>query len=204
MMERMTHIPSDGRPSEGMVGASDQPALEGWLSACARGDEQAFGRLYDATAPRVFGLVLRILRDRAQSEEVTQEVYHQAWLHSARFDPERGSALAWLLTLAHRRAVDRVRAAEAATRRDVAYEARTRPTAYDETAETVENRIEARRVRAALDRLSDKQRDAIELAYFGGHTHTEVAGILDVPLGTTKTRIRDGLLRLRDTLGMDR
>jgi len=176
------------------------------MQGCARGDEQAFARLYDATAARVHGLALRVVRDPAQAEEVTQEAYLDAWRTAARFDPERGSALSWLLTLVHRKAVDRVRAAEAQSRRDTTYHQQN-PTeigsaGHDSTAEAAEASWEARRVRTAMAELTEVQREAIGLAYFGGYTHTQVAAMLDLPTGTAKTRIRDGLIRLRDHLGV--
>jgi RNA polymerase sigma-70 factor (ECF subfamily) len=170
------------------------------LRAVGEGDQEAFARLYDLTAPRVFGLVLRVLRDRAQAEEVTQEVYMQVWRAASDYDPERGSPLAWLLTVAHRRAVDRVRSAQSQSKREVVYESRATQRPVDTTSETVHERLEAGRVRVAVDALSPAQRTAIELAYFGGLTHREVAEQLGVPLGTAKTRIRDGLGRLRRQL----
>ncbi len=182
--------------------AASPPAdsLESQLVAAGRGDMQAFAALYDAVAPRAYGLVLRILRDAHQSEEVTQEVFLQIWQTSARFDPRRGSALAWMMTVAHRRAVDRVRSAEAVRRRDSTYVERNAETSYDETAATVHASLEAATVREALATLTTVQREAIELSYFGGHTHREVSELTRVPVGTAKTRIRDGLLRLRDVL----
>ena len=198
-MRSLQPVPSDDS-SEGM-GAPDLVSL---LARSARGDEAAFAALYDATAPRVFGLVLRVVRDRAQAEEVTQEVYLEVWRTSARFDRSKGSALSWLMTMAHRRAVDRVRAAEANSRQDTRYHHEDQPTAHDSTAEAVESSLEAGRVRAAMRELTGPQREALELAYFGGYTHTEVATLLDLPVGTAKTRIRDGLIRLRDTMGVGR
>jgi RNA polymerase sigma-70 factor (ECF subfamily) len=183
-------------------GASDRADLAQLLKLSGRGDESAFARLYDATAARVFGLAVRVVRDPAQAEEVVQESYLEIWRTSGRFDPDRGSALAWLLTIVHRRAVDRVRSAEAATRRDTTYHDKNQPVAHDATAEAAQASLEARRVRTALASLTDAQRQAIELAYFGGYTHTEVASMLDLPVGTAKTRIRDGLIRLRDALGV--
>jgi RNA polymerase sigma-70 factor (ECF subfamily) len=187
--------------AEGAVG-DERARLAGLLRSSARGDQAAFAGLYDATAARVHGLVLRVVRDPAQSEEVTQEVFLEVWRQSARYDESAGSPLGWLMTIAHRRAVDRVRAAEASSRRDATYGHRTREVDHDQTAEAATASLEARRVRAALGTLTEAQRDAIELAYFGGYTHTEVAGLLDLPLGTAKTRIRDGLIRLRDALGV--
>jgi RNA polymerase sigma-70 factor (ECF subfamily) len=192
-----------GAPDPGVPAAAG-PDLATLLKRSARGDQAAFAELYDATSARIHGLVVRVVRDRAQSEEVTQEVFLEVWRQSGRFDPERGSALSWLMTIAHRKAVDRVRSAEAATRRDVAYEQHNHEPDHDVTAEAAHASFEARRVRAALGDLTVVQREAIELAYFGGYTHTEVAALLDLPVGTAKTRIRDGLIRLRDTIGVGR
>jgi RNA polymerase sigma-70 factor (ECF subfamily) len=197
-MEHLRPVP-DGAPDPG---APSGPDLADLLRRSARGDEHAFARLYDATAARVHGLVLRVLRAPAQAEEVTQEAYLEIWRSAARYDADRGSALAWMLTIAHRRAVDRVRAAEAADRREVTYEQRHRVVEHDTTADAAEQAFEVRRVRTALADLTPMQREAVTLAYLGGYTHTEVAAMLEVPVGTAKTRIRDGLIRLRDTLGV--
>ena len=191
-------VPSDDTAS----GGTGVPDLGELFRRSARGDESAFAAVYDATAARVHGLVLRVIRDPAQAEEVTQETFLEAWRIASRFDPDRGSALSWLLTLAHRRAVDRVRSAEAASRRDGTYHDQNSTVAHDSTAEAATTAIEAQRVRSAMKTLTDVPREAIELAYFGGYTHTEVATMLDLPVGTAKTRIRDGLIRLRDSLGV--
>jgi len=176
--------------------------LSDLLRAAARGDQQSFAALYDATASRVYGLVLRVVRDPAQAEEVTQEAFLEVWKTSTRFDAERGSAMSWLLTIGHRKAVDRVRSAEASTRRDTTYHSQNQAIDHDATADAAQASMEARRVRAAMQSLTEVQRQALELAYFGGYTHTEVAKILDLPVGTAKTRIRDGLIRLRDKMGV--
>lgn len=183
-------------------GGAERDRLTAMLRAVAKGDEDTFGQLYDETAPRVHGLVLRVLRNPAQAEEVTQEVYLEIWRRASNYDPDRGSPFAWLMTLAHRRAVDRVRSSQSATARDESWEARTREVHFDTTAETVTARLEARRVRSALETLTRAQREAVSLAYLGGYTHREVASLLDLPLGTAKTRIRDGLIRLRDQMGV--
>lgn len=196
-MSHLSPVPSGEHSPEGTG-----TALAALLQRSARGDERAFAELYDLTARRVHGLVLRVVRDPAQAEEVTQEVFLQAWRTSARYDEAKGSAMSWLMTLAHRRAVDRVRAAEAASRQDTTYHQRTQVVPHDTTAEAAETSIEARRVRTALTELTTVQREALELAYFGGYTHTEVATMLDLPVGTAKTRIRDGLIRLRDAMGV--
>jgi len=149
-------------------------------------------------------MALRVVRNRAQAEEVVQEAYLQVWRQAGRFDAARGGAGAWLLTIVHRSAVDRVRSAEASSRREQTFidlsQVSPEP---DVTGSVVEASMEAHRVRSALSGLTEIQRQAVELAYWGGYTHTEVAGILDVPIGTAKTRIRDGLIRLRDTLGVE-
>ncbi|GGL44275.1 ECF RNA polymerase sigma factor SigK [Phycicoccus endophyticus] len=197
----MPAAPEGPRARRPSGAAAPAPDLSDLLRRSARGEEEAFGQLYDATARRVYGLVLRVVRDPAMSEEVTQEVYLDVWRTSSRFDPDRGSALSWLLTIAHRAAVDRVRSSEASRRREDAHAAATRGVAFDETAEAAHGALEAQRVRRALGTLTEVQRSAVELAFLGGYTHTEVARLLDLPLGTAKTRIRDGLIRLRDTLG---
>jgi RNA polymerase sigma-70 factor (ECF subfamily) len=172
------------------------------LARSARGDSEAFAQFYDATTARSYGLALRVVRDPSQAEEVVQEVYLDAWRQSGRYDAGRGSVLSWLLTIVHRRAVDRVRSAEAANRRDATYHQQNNPVAHDATAEAAEASLEAHRVRTAMQELTPIQREALELAYFGGYTHTEVATMLDLPVGTAKTRIRDGLIRMRDALGV--
>ncbi len=201
MMDPMDAAPSDRTPVGGAAPVAAD-ALPDLLVRSARGDENAFAGLYDATARRVHGLVLRVCRNPAIAQEVTQEVYLEIWRQSARYSPDRGSALAWMLTIAHRKAVDRVRSVEAADRRDVVHAAKEAGTAFDETAEKVTARLDAQRVHRALASLTEVQRQAVELAYLGGYTHTEVARLLDLPLGTAKTRIRDGLIRLRDTMGV--
>jgi len=170
------------------------------LQATAAGDEAAFSRLYDETAPRVHGLVLRIVRDPAQSDEVTQETYLDIWRTAGRFDAARGSAVSWLMTLAHRKAVDRVRSTAASTRRDTVEFRQEQREPSDQTADTVHAASRDRAVRDALLELTPEQRQAIELSYFGGHTHLEVSRLLEIPLGTAKSRIRSGLLRLREDL----
>ena len=191
---------ADDAPPQG--GVSSAPDLADLLKACGRGDQAAFAQLYDATSSRVVGLAVRVVRDVAQAEEVAQEAFLEIWKTSGRFDPAKGSPLGWLLTIVHRKAVDRVRSAEASTRRDTTYHQRNQPVEHDSTAEAATASLEARRVRQALTGLTPVQREALELAYFGGYTPTEVATMLELPVGTAKTRIRDGLIRLRDTMGV--
>lgn len=202
-MSEPTSLPAGALPPGAPAGPERvAPDLAELLRASARGDQVAFAQLYDATAPRVHGLALRVVRDPAQAEEVTQEAFLEVWRTAARFDSDRGSALSWLLTLTHRKAVDRVRSAEASSRRDTSYHQQNQPIDHDVTAEAATASMEARRVRGALASLTAVQREAIELAYFGGYTHTEVATMLQLPVGTAKTRIRDGLIRLRDAMGV--
>ena len=198
-MSHLSSVPSDPPSAEG---GSTAAHLADLLKRAGRGDESAFAEWYDATSARAFGLAVRVLRDRAQAEEVTQESYLDCWRQAARFDEALGSTLAWLLTIVHRKAVDRVRSAEASGRRDAAYGHRELSVAHDQTAEAATASLEAGRVRTALADLTSKQREAVELAFLGGYTHTEVAALLDLPIGTAKTRIRDGLIRLRDALGV--
>ncbi|MER5863420.1 sigma-70 family RNA polymerase sigma factor [Kitasatospora sp. NPDC002040] len=178
------------------------PDLQELVAKAAFGDQDAFGRLYDAVAAPVFGLVRRVLRDPAQSEEVTQEVMLEVWRNAARYRPERGEVLPWVLTMAHRRAVDRVRSVQAAADREQKVAAREHAPVFDEVAEQVEGRLEREQVRRCLKMLTEIQRESVTLAYYRGYSYPQVAELLAVPLGTVKTRMRDGLIRLRDCLGV--
>lgn len=180
----------------------DAASLDMLLAKVAQGDQQAFAALYDATSRRVFGLVRRLLVDSAQSEEVTQDVYLEIWQTATRYEPSRGSATTWMLTLAHRRAVDRVRSSQASRDRDNRIGVRDFEVEYDSVAEAVEVQIESQRVKRAMAKLTELQRQAVTLAYFKGYSHSEVAALLRVPIGTVKTRLRDGMIRLRDELGV--
>ena len=178
------------------------PSVDQLLVAVARGEHASFEALYDRTAAKVFGLVRRVVRDAAQAEEVAQEVFLEVWRSAPAYDASRGRGETWVLTIAHRRAVDRVRSAQAATDRDLRVARRDVERDYDVVSETVEARLESEAVREALGSLTALQRQAVQLAYYGGYTHSEISVVLGVPLGTVKTRIRDGLIRLRDAMGV--
>jgi len=187
-------VPEDGADQVDLIGVL--------LVQVAQGDQTAFARMYDLLSPRVFGLILRVLVDRSQSEEVLQEVFLEVWQSADRFAPNRGQGRSWILTIAHRRAVDRVRSAQASTDRDVRAGYRDLEVPHDGVAEQVELRIEGERVAAALSRLTDAQREALTLAYYGGYSQSEIAALVGAPLGTIKTRMRDGLSRLRTDMGV--
>jgi RNA polymerase sigma-70 factor (ECF subfamily) len=188
--------------SVGSQGPADAADLETILSRVARGDESAFEELFRRVSGQVFGIVRRVLRDPAQSEEVAQEVLVEVWRKAARFDPARGSATSWIMTMAHARAVDRVRSTQASRAREEKVGLRETVREFDEVAEEVEGRMEQQAVRRCLDGLTELQRESVQLAYYGGYTYREVAELIDVPLGTVKTRLRDGLIRLRDCMGV--
>ena len=177
-------------------------SLNDLLGLVADGDQAAFGQLYDQSSRRVLGLVRRLLKDHAQSEEVTQEIFLEIWQNAKRYDPARGSATTWILTMAHRRAVDRIRSSQSTRDRDNRIGLRDMETEYDSVSESVEISVEHERVGQALKRLTELQRQAVTLAYYGGYSHSEVAEMLKVPIGTVKTRLRDGMIRLRDELGV--
>lgn len=178
------------------------PDLRSLLEQVARGDQDAFASVYDAVAGPVLGLVRSVLRDPAQSEEVAQEVLVEVWRSAARFRPDRGSAMSWVMTLAHRRAVDRVRSAQASANREHKAAMLAQTPAFDEVTEQVEARLEREQVRRCMRTLTEVQHQSVTLAYYRGLTYREVAELLALPLGTVKTRLRDGLIRLRDCLGV--
>ncbi len=177
--------------------------IEELLVRTATGSKEAFSTLYDLMAPRVLGLIRRVLVDQAQSEEVAQEVLLEIWQTAATYSPSKGKATTWMLTVAHRRAIDRVRASQASKDRDLKIGVRDFEGERDDVAESAEISIEHRRAQQALSKLSDQQREAVTLAYYGGLTQSEIAERLEVPLGTVKTRIRDGMNRLRRELGVE-
>ena len=195
MLDRVGDDDGDRSPAS-------RPTADELLARVGRGDRAAFGELYDQTAPRLFGLIRRLVVDAAQAEEVTQDVYLEIWQTAVRFDPAKGNAIGWMFTLAHRRAVDRIRSAQAARDRDLRIGTRDMDVPVDTVAEAAETSIEHERVQGALGELSDLQRECVALAYYGGLTQSEIAARLDVPLGTVKTRLRDGMIRLRSVLGV--
>ena len=175
-------------------------ASEDLLVAAATGDEAAFALLVDRIRPQALRVARGVVRDPAIAEEVAQEVLTEVWLKADRFDPDRGTVVGWVATLARRRGVDRVRSEQAGRNRDDRVARRNQERDFDVVADEVEVRLEHWQVRRALADLSDRQREAIELAYFGGHTYRDVARVLGIPEGTAKSRLRDGLLRLRESL----
>ena len=199
-MSDSQHGPARGRGAdEASPGPADELGV--LLTRVARGDLAAYETVYDRTAGQILGIALAVVRDPAQSEEVAQEVMLDVWRSAARFDADLGSAAAWVATLAHRRAVDRVRSEQKAAEREL--RVATSTVAYDEVTEAVEARLDRERVRRCLGSLTELQRESVTLAYYGGYTYREVAGLLGVAVGTVKTRMRDGLIRLRDCLGVD-
>ena len=183
-------VPEDG---------ATQDAVADLLVRVASGDQAAFAALYDTLSSRVFGLILRVLVNRSQSEEVLQEVFLEIWQSASRFAPNRGQGRA---SIAHRRAVDRVRASQSSADRDVRAGFKDLGVAHDSVAEQVELEIEGGKVVEALSGLPEPQREALVLAYYGGYSQNEIAALVGAPLGTIKTRLRDGLTRLRTAMGV--
>jgi len=192
------------RPGPAPTGReADAARLVELMARSARGHEDAFAELYDLTSGRVYGTVLRVLRSADHAAEVTQEVYVEVWRQAARYAPEKGSVLGWMTTMAHRRAVDRVRSVSSEVARDERYAVTGADREVDHVWEGVEQRLDVERVRKGMTSLTAIQREALTLAYFGGYTQSQVASLLKLPLGTVKTRIRDGLIGLRDALGVE-
>ena len=195
-----------GGPTDLSSAVSDRRAeaqeLADLLTRSAASDQAAFADLYDRTSSRVYGMVVRVLRDPGYAEETTQEVYLQVWRNAGTFDQHKGSALSWLMTLAHRRAVDRVRSEQSSTDRSQVYESRNHVAEFDQVSEDVWRRFERQAVLDCMDSLTDNQRESVALAYYGGRTYREVAEDLAVAVPTIKSRIRDGLARLKGCLGV--
>jgi RNA polymerase sigma-70 factor (ECF subfamily) len=187
------------------VPASSFPEVDGdldkLLGAVARGEHGAFDLVYERLREPIHSQVRAVLRDSAQSEEVTQEVLLELWRTAFRYDPAKGSAAAWALTIARRRAIDRVRRTAAAVARDHRIAVADVP--WDHAQEAAEGSDERERLLRCLDQLTDLQREAIALAFYGGNTYRQVAAILGAPLGTVKARIRDAIIKLRDGMLSD-
>ncbi|MET9762294.1 ECF RNA polymerase sigma factor SigK [Streptomyces sp. NPDC006372] len=199
-MDRGNGAQREGDARGRRSGSTDDPRLDQLLIRAADGDEQAFAGVYDALADPVMGLVRRVVRDKAQAEEVTQDVMVEVWRTADRFHPARGAARTWVLTLAHRRAVDRVRSVSADRARELRAAVREQERSFDTVAEEVEVREEQRVVFRCLARLARELRLPLVLAYYEGLTYAEVADALSTPVGTIKSRMRQGLQRLHDCL----
>ena len=171
------------------------------IRGVAAGDHEAFAEFYDRWSGRLLALIVQILVDRAQSEEVLQEVFLEIWRTAPAFSPSRGSARAWAVTMARRRAIDRVRSSQAARDREEQW--RDYMPDVDLTVQAVEDSLAGEDVRRALDAVGEPQRSTLVMAYFTGLTHTEIARRTGVPLGTVKTRIRNGIARLRKEMGAE-
>lgn len=193
------------------VGGSEAPGLladsngqlADLLGLMADGDQAAFSEFYQLTARRVLGMAKRVLVDAGLSEDTTQEVFIQVWQNAAKFDPDAGSPLAWLMTITHRRAIDRVRSAQSATDREAKYGAASQNLAHDSVEEEAGSKLEAEAVTRCLGTLTQTQLESVRLAYYGGLTYREVAEQLGAAIPTIKSRIRDGLLRLKTCLGVN-
>lgn len=183
-----------------MVAIVDRETLESLMLLAQKGDAAAFARLYDRIAPNVLGLSLQILHDQAQAEEVTQEVFIEVWQHAADFDPAKGSAQAWILRRARLRAIDRVRSAIATLKRDDREAFLVASIKKESVEDEALRNVQRHTVRTALEIMGEPHKTAILLAYFGDMTHAELAEATGVPLGTAKTRVRDGLRKLEKIL----
>lgn len=193
--------------SEAPAAVTDSPAdlskrLAGLLARIAGGDQAAFAEFYQLTSRRVFGMARRVLIDPELSEDTTQEVFLQVWQNAAKFNPEAGSPLSWLMTISHRRAVDKVRSSQSATDREAKYGASSQDVDHDSVSAEVDSRLEAEAVVRCLETLTETQQESVRLAYYGGLTYREVAEKLNAAVPTIKSRIRDGLIRLKTCLGV--
>ena len=191
---------SDATANADHGGGGESQVLRDLLALVAAGDRAAFTRFYDLTSSRIYGLAVRVVRDRHYAEEIVQEAYLQYWQKAGDYHPARGSVMTWMMTIAHRRAVDRVRSEELQQQRMSQYGAVSVETPRNIPLEVVVQTDEARTLRTCLGTLTELQRSCIEMSYFGGLTYPEVARHTDTPLPTIKSRIRDGLRRLRTCL----
>ncbi|HXG95049.1 MAG TPA: sigma-70 family RNA polymerase sigma factor [Blastocatellia bacterium] len=189
-----------GSPQDSIAPRTRDHDLIALIEKVADGDQSALTALYDTSSRLVFGLILRIVSDRSIAEEVLLDVYTQVWRQAATYDLKRGAPLAWLLTIARSRAIDRLRAGKHEQNKEsldnIAEVSSSSISPEDATVYSERQRL----VRAALDQLSPEQREVIELAYYGGLSHSEIALKLGQPLGTVKTRTRLGMIKLREML----
>lgn len=205
----MDPLPLPGRGEQPRPGRGEETSardlaaayLTDLMTRCATADHAAFGELYDLTMRRVYGTVLKVLRSPDHAQEVTQEVYVEVWRLASKYAPDKGSVLAWILTMAHRRAVDRVRSVSSEVARDERYAFIDLEPESDDVWDSVAQKHDVERVRGAIATLTPIQRQAVQLAYYEGLTQSQIATALNLPLGTVKTRIRDGLRRLGEALG---
>ena len=193
-------IPSD-RGEEPLAREIAAARLAELMSSCATGNQEAFAELCDLTMGRFYGTALKVLRSPEHAQEVTQEVYVEVWKQAPRYQPEKGSVLAWMATMSHRRAIDRVRSVSSEVARDERYAVSDLGRESDEVWDSVAQQYEVERVRSAIGTLTPIQRQALQLAYDEGLTQSQISTSLNLPLGTVKTRIRDGLKRLGEALG---
>ncbi len=177
--------------------------LDVLMARCGEGDESAFVELYHQVADSVYGLARAVVRDPSMAEEIAHDVLLELWDKASRFDPARGSAKAWIATITRRRAIDVVRSEQAGRNRETRVATSSLPQPTDPVGDQVIDLADRARVRKGLEGLTEVQKQAIDLAYFGGLTYRQVAQHLDVPLGTIKTRMRDGLKRLASSFGGD-
>ena len=189
--------PGGAEPTAGTLSAEYLAEL---MTDCATGDQQAFAELYDRTVRRIYGSVLRVLRSPEFAEEVTQEIYVEVWRQAPKYAAEKGSVMAWMTTMAHRRAVDRVRSRTSEVARDDRYAYANAQREGDDVWDSVAQNADVEGVRKALATLTPIQQQAVQLAYLQGLTQSEISSMLNLPMGTVKTRIRDGFRRLSEAL----